>query len=746
MFDKNIIKLKINDGYIEFKDKSNQKSKLIPIPYRIYRDGKILDYHHFYYKFDKILENIDFNKRDNIILIFDSTSTIHINYKIPKIKEIEIKNFLKLELEDYGNFKLDDYEIFYRHKEEKDILDLSIDLVLKEIILKFKEILDKIGVENFEIIPEAQSIEKNGKYIEISVDYVKYIFVKDNLVNIYKKIYNENIRKLVEENNLEEKNASNIINLRYDPEELKIDEDFNFKFKNYFINDIYEMEKFAEGDRIYFLGNICDSDIIKEILKTYSSLKWNLLDEDIHIKFPERKEKKVKKVNYINLFLIVFSLGIVMANLIYFSNLKKMVENTEKNILTTKNTKLESEDNSSDKFQERNKVFLEKISKIQELENDKLIITAYSFQDGKIIVKGIVKDENYFNEIFKDFDIVNKGFYIEDGFNKLEIGKLKTELLEKYIFNKLSSNRDEVILKSGTGLDNALLDFGDDLIVASTDPITGASKNLGSLAINVSVNDVSCQCADPVGVLLTVLIPPSATINDLKEIIEDANETCKKLKLDIVGGHTEITDAVNKIIISTTVLGRVSRDKRPDVKKVEKGDIVAVSKYIGIEGTSIISNEKDEINKILDEEEVSFANSLSEEISVLKESKIASKYNVKHMHDITEGGLFGALWETTIAINHGIKVDYCDIPILEITEKISRFYNIDPCRLISSGSMLMIFNKDDFKRFKEEAETKNIKVTSIGEITADKKCIVIKDKDEIVLNEPDSDELYKVIS
>ena len=328
----------------------------------------------------------------------------------------------------------------------------------------------------------------------------------------------------------------------------------------------------------------------------------------------------------------------------------------------------------------------------------------------------------------------------------MEIGKLKTELLEKYIFNKLSSNRDEVILKSGTGLDNALLDFGDDLIVASTDPITGASKNLGSLAINVSVNDVSCQCADPVGVLLTVLIPPSATINDLKEIIEDANETCKKLKLDIVGGHTEITDAVNKIIIATTVLGRVSRDKRPDVKKVEKGDIVAVSKYIGIEGTSIISNEKDEINKILDEEEVSFANSLSEEISVLKESKIASKYNVKHMHDITEGGLFGALWETTIAINHGIKVDYCDIPILEITEKISRFYNIDPCRLISSGSMLMIFNKDDFKRFKEEAETKNIKVTSIGEITADKKCIVIKDKDEIVLNEPDSDELYKVIS
>ena len=327
----------------------------------------------------------------------------------------------------------------------------------------------------------------------------------------------------------------------------------------------------------------------------------------------------------------------------------------------------------------------------------------------------------------------------------LEIGKLKTELLEKYIFNNLSSNREEVIIKSGTGLDNAVMDFGGDLIVASTDPITGASKNIGPLAINVSVNDVSCQGADPVGVLMTVLIPPSATLEDLKEIVEDANKTAKKLNVDIIGGHTEITDAVNKILISTTVLGRVNKKIMPDPKSIKAGDVVAVSKYLGIEGTSIIAHDKDEVSEILREEELKFAKSLADDISVLKEARLATKYGVKHMHDITEGGLYGALWETGVALGHGLRAYYDEIPLLDETKKIAEFYGLDPMRLISSGSMLMIFDKDKFIDFKDEADKRGIKITKIGEVIDDKHTEVIVGNELISLSEPGSDELYKVV-
>ena len=327
----------------------------------------------------------------------------------------------------------------------------------------------------------------------------------------------------------------------------------------------------------------------------------------------------------------------------------------------------------------------------------------------------------------------------------LEIGKLKTELLEKYIFNNLSSNREEVIIKSGTGLDNAVMDFGGDLIVASTDPITGASKNIGSLAINVSVNDVSCQGADPVGVLMTVLIPPSDTLEDLKEIVEDANKTAKKLNVDIIGGHTEITDAVNKILISTTVLGRVNKKIMPDPKSIKAGDVVAVSKYLGIEGTSIIAHDKDDVSEILSEEELKFAKSLAEDISVLREARLATKYGVKHMHDITEGGLYGALWETGVAVGHGLRAYYDEIPLLDETKKIAEFYGLDSMRLISSGSMLMIFDKDKFIDFKDEADKRGIKITKIGEVIDDKITEVIVGDEVISLSEPGSDELYKVV-
>jgi len=327
----------------------------------------------------------------------------------------------------------------------------------------------------------------------------------------------------------------------------------------------------------------------------------------------------------------------------------------------------------------------------------------------------------------------------------MEIGKIKSKDLEKYIFDNLSSNRKEVVVKSGTGLDNAVLDFGGDLIVASTDPITGASKNIGSIAINVSVNDVSCQCADPVGVLLTILLPPETNIEKLDEIIKDANETCKKLKVDIVGGHTEVTDVVNKILLSTTVIGRVDPLKIPKIEDINTGDVVAVSKYIGLEGTSIIASDVEEFRNKLSKKEREVALSLHEEISVLKESKIASKYNVKHMHDITEGGLYGALWETSIAINHGICADFNEFPILDLTKKIEDFYKIDCCKLISSGSMLMIFSKEDFEKFKEEAENENIKITKIGEVTSENIAKVIKDEKELELREPEPDELYKVV-
>lgn len=424
MFQKNITKFIISDGLIKINKNGKEESN-ISLPYRIFRDGEILDYHHFYYKCSKILEKIDFQKNDNLILIFDSSSFIHINYKIPEIDESEIRDFLGLELEDYGDFNLSDYEIFYDFLKEDKILKLSIDLVPRKLILKLREVFVKLEVENLEIIPEPKSLNKNGKFIEIAPTYLKFIVVKNNLVNTYEKIYDDNLEKLILDNNLEEENASNIINLRYDPEEDKIDEDFLFRFKNYFISHIREMENFSKGEEVYLFGNICDSKEIKDALSTYSNLKYKILEEDLHNKLTikrEKKEKKTRKKKSPLNFILPLAMAIVIIfNVLYYFNLKKENERTLADVKEVKTEEVEDIDVSSDKFQERNKIFIDKISEIQKLEDENLIITDYYFDNGKMTVRGLVKDEDYFNKVFKDISILSKNFYMENGFYKFEM-------------------------------------------------------------------------------------------------------------------------------------------------------------------------------------------------------------------------------------------------------------------------------------------------------------------------------------
>ena len=426
MFDRSI-KIKLNDGFVNIfeKTKSKEEKNSVPMPYRIYRDGNILDYHHFFYKMGKIFKKLDLNKRDKRYVIFDSSEFIHINYKIPEIDESEIRGFLNLELEDYGDFNLDDYEIFYKKKSLGDNLELSINLVPKDMILKIEEILDKLEVKNYEILPESQTFSKDGKFLEVQSTYIKLISIEDELVKSYEKIYDENIEKIIEDNGLEEKNASNIINLRYDIEEQKVEEDFLFKYKNYFIRHINKIEKFASGDKIYLFGKIADSETIKDLLKSYSNLEYEYLGENLEFNILKTKEKEKNKTkkdkNYVNYILPLAILILIISNLFYYKKLKNENEIISEKIKIQEVTEGEDIDLSSDRFQEKNKKFIEKVSEIQKLEDENLVITSYNFDKGRIIVRGLVKDEDYFNKTFKDIDIVSKNFYKENGFNKFEM-------------------------------------------------------------------------------------------------------------------------------------------------------------------------------------------------------------------------------------------------------------------------------------------------------------------------------------
>lgn len=326
----------------------------------------------------------------------------------------------------------------------------------------------------------------------------------------------------------------------------------------------------------------------------------------------------------------------------------------------------------------------------------------------------------------------------------MQAGKLSPEALQQSIFSKLHQRRPEVVLAAALGEDSAALNLAGDLVVVSTDPITGAGKNAGWLAVHVSCNDVASNGAEPVAILLTVMMPVGAEIEALERIVCDAERAAKEVNAQIVGGHTEFTAAVNQPVISTTVIGRVAVGGLATSGQIQPGDALVVSKYIGLEGTAIIACDyADLVLPLLRDRLLGQAQALSSEISIVPEARIASRLGVRAMHDATEGGVLGAAYEMAAAAGLGFCLNADQFPIHPATEILSKHFGLDPLRLISSGTLLMA--SADPGQLISALSKADISATVIGEFTTDPAKLLRTNGQTLPVAAPASDELWRFL-
>ncbi|MGN8912906.1 AIR synthase family protein [Anaerofustis butyriciformans] len=323
----------------------------------------------------------------------------------------------------------------------------------------------------------------------------------------------------------------------------------------------------------------------------------------------------------------------------------------------------------------------------------------------------------------------------------MEEGKLTNHTLQKILFDKINIKNKEVLIGAGIGKDTALLNFEEDLFSISTDPITGSKNGIGRLCVNISCNDIATSMATPVAMMVTILIPTYANIEDVEEIIDEILLTCEENNVDLIGGHTEVTSSVNKFILSGVCIGRKENISHPTPKANDK---IVMSKYAGLEGSAIISLDlKEEVEKFLTKEEISKTSKLIKDTSVIKEGLIAKNLNVSLLHDATEGGILGGVWEMAENSGLGAIIDINKILIMDETKKIAKHFNINPYKLISSGVMLFI--TDDDEKLKKELDKQNIPSSTIGYLTKEKEIYTLKNGVKEILSPPSQDELYKVI-
>ena len=327
----------------------------------------------------------------------------------------------------------------------------------------------------------------------------------------------------------------------------------------------------------------------------------------------------------------------------------------------------------------------------------------------------------------------------------MKIGKVPENVLKRSVMKQLHYKRDEVILGPGIGEDCAALALAEDeILVMSTDPITGTAKDIGKLAIQITANDLASAGAEPIGVMLTILLPDGTREIALKRIMEQMECACREAKMQILGGHTEVTAVVNQPVVNVAGVAKSKKGSLISTAGARAGMDIVVSKWVGIEGTMIFAKEKEaELKEHFPADFVDTAIGFDRYLSVVPEAAVATQSSVAAMHDVTEGGLFGALWEMAEASGVGLEIDLKKIPIRQETVEICEYFDVNPYGLISSGMMLMA--SADGNALVLALQEAGIPATVIGKATEGNDRVIIRDEERRFLEPPKTDELYKVL-
>ena len=279
----------------------------------------------------------------------------------------------------------------------------------------------------------------------------------------------------------------------------------------------------------------------------------------------------------------------------------------------------------------------------------------------------------------------------------LPIGKLKQDFLKELL--PTSNSNTSVVVGPQIGEDAAVIELGDYYLVATSDPITFATEDIGWYVVCVNSNDIAAMGAVPKWLLVTLLLPEDATTPAMvRDIMEQITQACAAFDIALCGGHTEVTPAVTQPVVIGQMMGVTHKDALFTSADACVGDALILTKGLGIEATAIIARECEA--QVREKYDVRFLEQaknylMDPGISVLKEAQIAIATGGVHaMHDVTEGGVATAASELATAAELGVIV-YSDkllgSPILysDITRTLCDMFGLNPLGVISSGAMLI---------------------------------------------------------
>ena len=326
----------------------------------------------------------------------------------------------------------------------------------------------------------------------------------------------------------------------------------------------------------------------------------------------------------------------------------------------------------------------------------------------------------------------------------MKIGKVSQTVLKRSMLKPLQFQREEAMFSPAIEemCYGITCDSEEEILCTST-VVYGDEKELGVFALAQVMNDLATRGAEMVGASVHIMLPPYAYESRLKSMVECMEQSASQHDVQLLNVKAEVSPAVSKSVLYVTGLGKIKKGCLVQSEMAQAEEDIVLLKWIGLEGTFRILNEKEE--ELKQRFVPNFLNQLRqkrEQLFSVKELEIAKEYQVSAMHQISSGGILAALWELAESADIGLAVELKKMSICQETVEICEFFHLNPYQLTSSGCVLIVTKQGE--ALVEKYQELGICATVIGRTTKDKAKVILGGEEKRFLDRPAPDELSKI--
>ncbi len=317
-----------------------------------------------------------------------------------------------------------------------------------------------------------------------------------------------------------------------------------------------------------------------------------------------------------------------------------------------------------------------------------------------------------------------------------EIGKISPEIFNELIFPRLGAKNKKVLVGPQHGVDVGIVEIGDKAVSFTCDPVFIVPEygweRAAWFAIHILASDSVTCGLKPKFLSVDLNLPMEITKEQLEVLWDNMHQECERLGISVICGHTARYENCHYPMVGgATVIGIGEKYEYVTPTMVRAGDKIIITKGPAIEATGIFATM---FPRLIEEQ---FGHDFSQkaqqifyQMSVVKDAMTAVSVGVREngvtaMHDATECGVWGGLYELAQAAGLGVRVEKEQIVVEDCVTEICSYFDIDPYASISEGTLIIACREHKAREVVAVLSQNDIKSSIIGELTEPEKGMVL---------------------